>query len=511
MAWLKRAPVHPFFLGSYSLLSLLAFNAAEIRFSAGWRPLVVTLLLITGVLLLARLMTREWHRAALAASFAVILFFSYGHVYNYLKQIVLLGEVVGRHRWLVPAWGVFFVAGLWWQFRHLQAPQRSTYALNVVAVIAVALPLIQLSVAQFNQRGVPVNAKTNGSLADQQQVRRDVYYIIMDGYSRDDTLLNFFGYDNRAFLNRLQAMGFYIAQCSRSNYPKTRLSLTSSLNMDYLPALGITDNDKTELAGRMIRFNKVRRLLEEAGYTTYAFETGFFWTEWESVDVYLSKNSERFGPLSALQTFGQLTEFEATYLGTTALLAMIDLEPLLAQNLVAFINESPRQEHFDLVNYTLDTLPTLAAGPGPKFVFAHIIAPHPPYVFDEAGEFVPHIEDGSYNAELEYLNARLEVLLAQIIDTSAVAPIIILQGDHAGPGTQELPERLHILNAYYFPDGGETQLYPAISPVNSFRLLFDIYFGSEFGLVEDVNYHSISEDFFDFTIYPEARTGCAGE
>ncbi|KAA3642220.1 MAG: hypothetical protein DWQ07_24600 [Chloroflexi bacterium] len=511
MAWLKRAPLHPFLLGSYSLLSLLAFNVAEARFSDGWRSLALTLFICAALLLLAQLFTRNWQRSALAASFVLILFFSYGHIYNFLKQIELFGTVIGRHRWMLPAWGVLLVVGLWWLLGRVKQPERSTYTLNVIGVIAVALPIIQLITAQFNQAANPVNTQTNGNLMESQQVQRDVYYIIMDAYSRDDTLLDFFGYDNSSFLNSLDEMGFYVAQCSRSNYPKTRLSLTSSLNMDYLPELGITENDKTELAGRLIRLSKVRRLLEEAGYSTYAFETTFFWTEWEDVDVYLSRNSGQFGTFSALQTFGQLTEFEATYLRTTTVLAMIDLEPLLAQNVVSFISESPRQQHYDLVSYTLDTLPTLAELPGPKFVFAHVIAPHPPYVFDETGTFVPNVEDGSYNAELEYLNMRLEDILQEIISTSEVEPIIILQGDHAGPRTQELPERLNILNAYYFPDGGDAQLYPSISPVNSFRLVFDTYFDSDFGLIEDINYHSISEDFFDFTIYPETRSGCESQ
>ena len=35
-------------------------------------------------------------------------------------------------------------------------------------------------------------------------------------------------------------MGFYVANCSQSNYPRTDVSLGSSLNLDYLQNL----NDK---------------------------------------------------------------------------------------------------------------------------------------------------------------------------------------------------------------------------------------------------------------------------
>ena len=61
---------------------------------------------------------------------------------------------------------------------------------------------------------------------------RDVYYIILDAYGRSDILSNTLGYDNSDFLSKLEGMGFYVAECAQSNYAKTDLSLSSSLNID---------------------------------------------------------------------------------------------------------------------------------------------------------------------------------------------------------------------------------------------------------------------------------------
>ena len=49
-------------------------------------------------------------------------------------------------------------------------------------------------------------------------------------------------------------------------------------------------------------------------------------------------------------------------------------------------------------------------------------------------------------------------------------------------------ETLPILNAYFLPNGGEKYLYPDITPVNSFRLILDLYFGTDLGLLEDRSY-----------------------
>jgi hypothetical protein len=67
---------------------------------------------------------------------------------------------------------------------------------------------------------------------------------------------------------------------------------------------------------------------------------------------------------------------------------------------------------------------------------------------------------------------------------------------------------MKILNAYFLPGEGAAGLYPSITPVNTFRLIFDVYFGADLELLEDVSDHSTADDFFDFTIYPDDRPGC---
>jgi len=61
------------------------------------------------------------------------------------------------------------------------------------------------------------------------------------------------------------------------------------------------------------------------------------------------------------------------------------------------------------------------------------------------------------------------------------------------------------LIAYYFPNNGAGVLYPTITPVNTFRLVLNTYFGQDLTLLPDVSYYSAYEDRFKFT---EVRVPC---
>jgi hypothetical protein len=61
---------------------------------------------------------------------------------------------------------------------------------------------------------------------------------------------------------------------------------------------------------------------------------------------------------------------------------------------------------------------------------------------------------------------------------------------------------MKILNAYYLP-GHADQLYTSISPVNTFRVVLNSYFGTNFPLLEDVSYYSSLSCHYDFTVMPD--------
>jgi hypothetical protein len=124
--------------------------------------------------------------------------------------------------------------------------------------------------------------------------------------------------------------------------------------------------------------------------------------------------------------------------------------------------------------------------------------PHQPMVFSPEGintstmyfgaggnwPTTPSAFQKAYVNGVKYLNPRILEIVDRILKDSDTPPIIIIQGDHGFWSGVNLP----ILNAYYLPGGASRLLYPTISPVNSFRLMFNEYFGTNLELLDDASY-----------------------
>jgi len=94
-------------------------------------------------------------------------------------------------------------------------------------------------------------------------------------------------------------------------------------------------------------------------------------------------------------------------------------------------------------------------------------------------------------------NQEIPGITGGALDSAEAEPgPIMIQGDHSSKVyNQEHPSQdvqmqllFPILNAYHFPGEGGGGLYATITPVNSFRVLLDSYFGAELGLLPDKSY-----------------------
>jgi hypothetical protein len=492
-----KQPWYPLAFSLYPALALLSVNVGQVNPDAGLRPIIFSILLAGALFFILWLIFRQPHRSAFLTLLWLVLFFSYGHAYNLLDDKYPDANFTP---WLAAGWLVLLLVALWWATRH-----KLNFAASAGALNTIALGLVVIAGGQILFGAGPKSAHALG--ADNAPIQQltppdhppDVYYFILDSYGRADLLDMVYGYDNGEFVHSLEERGFYVAGCSMSNYVRTEISLASSLNMMYLQELDSEFKPESTARSTLwdsLKHSAARYNLESMGYQTIAFETGYAWNELRDADLFLSPPPFSSG----------MTEFEGLFLRTT-----------LARHLQDWGWVDPDavmgQSYRDRFLFIFDSMDEIAQMPGPQFVYVHVISPHPPFVFD--GEGNPTYPADFWNEKRMYpydlyskglqnqttfLNKKMLEAIDTLLSKSDTPPIIIIQGDH-GPWMLPKDQRMWILNAYYLPGHAEV-LYPTISPVNTFRLVFNAYFGGNYDMLDDVSYFSPVPNLYDFTRVP---------
>jgi hypothetical protein len=518
---MKRLAVYPFLFALYVILDPLANNLGQLDPSQVIRPLGVLLLVTAACLLLFAALFKDWQYAAYLVFLLLAAFFIFGHV-NRLTMDILptqnkdKGELVFLGVWLL----LFVILGIKKVWSHLNGRAWMLPFFNLVFALALIRPsyivLTRLLLVPDQTRTASAQDLPNtGDATLDCSSSPDIYYIVLDAYARDDVLAELYKLDNRPFLDYLRDKGFYVANESHSNYTQTVFSIPASLSYNYIdpPRKGVNG---AEYFSNLLEYNRLMTALEDCNYMTIAIESGFFFTAQPAVDLYFSDEN-------VLNNFENLLLADSPW-------------EVVGDQMNLDSTEHSYNAHRQRVLYSFRQLENLYEMPGPKMVFAHIIAPHPPFIFDARGRSITpargySLNDGDefrgtweeyrdgYAAQAQFVNQKLEQVIDAILANSPSPPVIIIQGDHGpgghldwdSPANSCLWERTSILNAYYLPGDGKNKLYPSISPVNSFRIVLNTYFGAELPLLPDRTYftsHRLEGQAIDITEKRSSRQNC---
>ena len=510
---LFKFPIFGILFGLLPLLALWNFNKTQVYPRDVWFSVLLTLGFVAVVWGLCRLVYRSAVKASLAAVAVFALFFSFGHVYNLVKDQEILGMSIGFVKLLV-VYGVV-LAGLLVLVGRLKPPSSSSaVVLNGIALLLLLFNIIPIT-SYAIQKGSALRRETQPSATVEvpgagSEELADIYYIVLDAYSRQDLLLELMGYDNSAFIKALRDRGFYVADCSNSNYAGTVLSMTSSLNYAYLEDID-AEADVNQSESFSLINNRIRSDLKAYGYQ---FITGRAFSSENDIpnsDIYLNVTTD-----NGTQDKIAQSQFAHLYFETTLLRVPIELyylDPQRFDLLPGWLVLSDVGDDtfgyaaywYHQTKYMFDSIEEFPQLEGNYFVYAHINAPHGPYVFDEFGNYrfsedpVKNLSD--YTDTIIFLNKRVLDMVDNIIQNSTVSPLIILQSDHAAHEIATAYDKHKILNAYYFPPEMRSNLYETITPVNTFRLILRDYFNQEIDLLPDKAFVKVLNDY---EYYPSA-------
>lgn len=523
--------IHPLLFALLPIITLFEHNKDLLKFNDTIRALIATFLLMLILYFFFGFILKSRVKTALATSLTLFLFFSFGHfvdiisptfdnLYFYLrlflsKLIPVLKPDYTFH-YLIDYYVILFIWLILFVFLFFyiaKSKKKFTFItsfLNTTSFIIIIISLASISIFTIQSKNnslspISANAQTTKNVSNTNKNTPDIYYIILDAYGRADVLKKYYNFDNNNFLSQLKKNNFYIADDGHSNYPQTYLSMAATLNMEYLDNLakkmGSESEDRLPLR-KLIKDHAVYSFLKDQGYKFVALP--FTWT-----GTYNNTKADLF----IKRTQFNLSDFDELVIATTPLRLLYEKK---------FQLRNMRSK----INFSFEQIPNIAKMPEPTFTYVHLLSPHPPFIFNEFGEpispkgvisgldgdhyfeYSPDVNKYrlQYVSQLKYINSRVEKMVAELLRLSPQDPIIIIQGDH-GPGSMlhwedpaktNMFERLSILNAYHVPADTASLLYKNITPVNSFRIIFNSIFNANYKLLPDKSYFARWTKPYDF-------------
>ncbi len=531
---LLRYPYHPLLLSIYPIAHLYARNFVFIPIENTFRILAVTLAFALFFLAAFKILLKDWALAGVLSSLLVVLFYTFGHAANAIEawtinlQITFDVSILG---WIWLA-ALLVLSLLALKFR---LPEQTTPLLNIVAAVLVIAPVISIASYAIAVSGsVSADEAKLSELRGEQEAEEgmsqvagpDIYFIILDGYQRADTLLDSYGYDNSAFTEGLQERGFYLASSSRSNYLNTNYSLNTSLNLMYYHEFP----DQILLKSKYdLQTNYVSDFLRRQGYEIVVFDSGSDDTNDQYADIFVTPKSS--------QSDGEqfINPFEQLLLRTTAAALLfqgssLDAGPGEASDVFAKAVNRELAQRRELITHAFGNLADYGASGGEQLLFSHIILPHFPFLYGPDGEELQYhqnlklywyeVEPENYIEyyiyQLDYLNQAVLDAVDEVLAASERPVVIVVQSDHGDskfidfdePTSVGVDARSAILNAIYYSDGNYESLYQSVTPVNTFRLIFNHWFGTDYPLLPDRTFFHESSVLTPFNEVPEFFDAC---
>lgn len=474
-------PIHPFV---FALLPLLkVWNVCLSNYLLEQYIVIVVIITLATIVLLALFYWRlkNLERSALVVTLLVATFY-FWIGFRAVARVIPGGG--GLNDITVMCIYLLLCANAIWVINRWAPISKLSLLLNLFSIVtffAEVVPIAtqEIAIQQRNQQLVSSLPFEKDLKLTAPSPLPDIYFILVDAYGNSQTLTDLYKYDSQ-LIEHLKQRGFFIADKAEATHDRTSSSMPSTLNMQTITELVANPAFAAEARFRLLQDNQVARLLKGIGYKTVNVSSG-----WEPTDYNPSADvNVGWAPGGNLHlNLLQLTLYSGLEEQFKALSSMFKESRTRAYN---HANE--------IVNCK-----------GPKFVVIHSLLAHPPFFLDRNGNITklsmkmmnePFMKD-AYIEQLRFCDSQISALVDRILDAPGPKPIIIIESDHGPASTsvketdQYINERMRILAAFYLP--AEYKQFPPenISAVNTFRWLFDTYFGAKLPMLPNQSWVSI--------------------
>ena len=467
-------------------LTIIVFiwGTSEISLLEIVRPVVIAVLVTTGMTLLLGWLARDRRLGAIATSAVMIGLITDRTEGRILLIIVAAAVVLIGH---VP------------QGTILRVTTTATRLLEVIATVVMLAAIISAAgrpgfLFVVQEPFLPLPGPADRPMPPPGSP--DIFVYLLDGYPGSTASTRLPGLDATVFPAALEERGFTVHADARTNYLITRIVLAAMFEGRHIadiPELAAPHGPDQSADARRLRAVMERSAglaaIRAAGYDLVWVSSG-----WSHLDIRtVDRRIEAPG----------ISEFELVVVRQTAVGKLLQaIDPYGLADVIR-----------TRIDAAFDAATAVAAEPHtrPRFVFIHVPAPHPPLVYTATGadadpgpdsrwDLPDPGEASSGRAAREAANVQaIGRMTIEAIDAmrsaSTVPPAVVVFSDHGSdigwdddaPMTADLEERSSSFLATLTPGHPELFREPT-TPVNLIGTLTNAYMGTQVPRQPDVTY-----------------------
>jgi hypothetical protein len=482
MNLLKKIPFFLLLLALFFCLHGSVENYGYLYVAEVVKTGAIILLCMAALLALIRLLSGNYLFAALLTFFNSLWYLFFGAVHDLIKATAFL-HFLQSYAVLLPVLVIVNVLFVWWLKQHKTLYPKLFLYLNVLFIIFCIADGFLLANKYFKYEERTV---ANPVIFDQSKVtaKPNVYFLLFDEYAGYKSLRDSFEFKNDSLYNFMQQQGFNLLP-TFSNYDFTPYSMSSILNMQYVP--GSHNNQMLTQADVQHRFGEIRNgqvpeIFKRMGYKIENYSIFDFKDE-----PALSQTNGLFPIHAALLTNKIFHKRVLKDIGWWFVTGRFQI-PFLKKH-VLYKDDGYNKE---VEKRVLQSAATKTAQP--VFCYAHFFLPHSQYFRDSTGAFnapeqIANLFNKSlYLAYLKYTNGVIQNLIKNIISGDPNAIIIIMSDhgfyDYNSPGDYDAYNYDNICMVK-LPTAKTDSVNLPRSNVNFFRYLFNTGYAQNFPYLKD--------------------------
>lgn len=436
-------------------------------------------------------------KAAVYSFFILTFVLIFGFIHDSLKS-VLNNDYFSRYSILLPIAAVLFIllflliSKSKGKFNDLYTFLNLLFVILILSEIPNSIKRYKLDQSVHNLidfRFTTYNEyKPDANLAD--TAKPDIYLLMFDAFGSSKSIQSQLGFNNTELDSFLTNHGFFVVSNAKSNYNWTIYSVSTMMNLEYLPhwISPVMNEPKVHFWGtESLKNNSLYQILKSENYQIYNYQPlSFDNPDWPGPSFFgfFKEQHYYFKTLPGRLHRDLFWNFIKT-----------DISLLKQKQLSAIIKRNKLQKQL------LDTTTALvkkscSLASTPKFVYGHFMVTHDPYIFDSTGQLMTdkqalaknkNNEVKNYFNQVKVANSIIKDIVQHIQKNNKKNTIIVVAGDHGFPN--ELLKKsgyaFETFSSFYFPDQDYRHLNDSIQPINTFRVILNQFFGSNYPILKD--------------------------